>query len=278
MTENMEPINWQDTKNFLSDGAKLGGVINSAPTMPSTQTPAKEAARNGAPHGTVFVTDFQNSGRGRRDREWTTGPGMDLTFSLILRPALEPRYAHLLNLAAALSVGNVLEKFFSGCGGAVGIKWPNDVMAGGKKICGIICETAGAGTKTDYAVLGIGVNANGTESDMPVLDSPDRPRATSIFMESGRRADLPRLLGGILSELGIFSEMAESDAGRAKLIELYREKSCTLGKSVKVVTEDGEMSGTATGITADGALAVTGNDGRVSVFRAADVVHARMVF
>jgi BirA family biotin operon repressor/biotin-[acetyl-CoA-carboxylase] ligase len=149
-------------------------------------------------------------------------------------------------------------------------------MAGGKKICGIICEASGGGERADFAVLGVGVNANGAEGDMPAPDSPDRPGATSIFIETGRAADLPRLLGEILSRLDEFVCMVESEAGRAGLLELYREKSCTLGGRVRVITEEGEMEGIASGITGDGALEVTDDLGRASAFRAADVVHARL--
>ena len=275
MTENAGQVNWQVTKNFLRDGVKLGRTIHSAEAMSSTQTPAKDAARLGAAHGTVFVTDFQNSGRGRRDRGWTTAPGIDLTFSVILRPNIGAGHAQLLNLAAALAVGEALEKIFGGITdgpGLIGIKWPNDVMANGKKICGILCETAGTAQQIDFAVLGIGVNVNGTA--MPVFDSPDRPRATSIFVETGRKTALPQLLGEILSNLDKLAGLVESGNGRAVLIDKYRKKSCTLGRGVRIITEDGEMFGVALHITDGGALSVTDGEGHESVFHAADVVHA----
>ncbi|MCL2684494.1 MAG: biotin--[acetyl-CoA-carboxylase] ligase, partial [Synergistaceae bacterium] len=171
VTGERQRINWLETKNFLRDGVRLGGTVHSAGVMASTQTPAKDAARAGAAHGTVFVTDFQSSGRGRRDREWTTAPGIDLTFSVILRPGIDAGHAHLLNMAASLAVSQALEKIFGGVPGSrrnpIGIKWPNDVMAGGKKICGILCETACEGERIDYAVLGVGVNVNGSSCDMP---------------------------------------------------------------------------------------------------------------
>jgi BirA family biotin operon repressor/biotin-[acetyl-CoA-carboxylase] ligase len=79
-------------------------VINSSPRAPSTQILAKDAARSGAPHGTLYVTDFQSEGRGRRDRGWQSLPGRDLTFSVVLRPGLPAKDAPLLSLAAAISV------------------------------------------------------------------------------------------------------------------------------------------------------------------------------
>ena len=112
ITENTRRINWREAKNFLRDGVRLGETIHSAEKTPSTQTWAKDTARQGAAHGTVFVTDFQSSGRGRRDREWTTAPGVDLTFSVILRPDIGADHAQLLNFAAALAVAETLEKNF----------------------------------------------------------------------------------------------------------------------------------------------------------------------
>jgi BirA family biotin operon repressor/biotin-[acetyl-CoA-carboxylase] ligase len=276
MAEIKKTIDWQAAKNFLGGERALGVAIHSAPMTPSTQIPAKEAARAGAPCGEVFVTDFQNSGRGRRDRGWSAAPGLDLTFSVILRPDIEPRYAQLLNLAAALSVCAVLRETMGEHRGSIGIKWPNDVLAGGKKICGIICETAGSGPRLDYAVLGIGVNVNGTRRDMPATDSPDRPQATSVFIETGRRADLPAMLGKILSELGRFYRMTESEEGRGQLLEAYKKNSSTLGRAVRVITEGNDTRGIATGIMPDGSLAVTDESGTVSAFHSADVVHARL--
>ena len=271
ITDKTRQIDWAETKNFLRGGIRLGGAIRSAETMPSTQTPAKDAARLGAAHGSVFVTDFQSSGRGRRDRGWTTSPGVDLTFSVILRPDIDAVHAPLLNLAAALAVGGALEKIFEGISGGlkgfIGIKWPNDVMSNGRKICGIICETAGAKERIDFAVLGIGVNVNGTAADMP--------GATSIFIETGRKIILPMLLGEILSNLDELAGMTESENGRAALVDMYRKKSCTLGRRVRVITEDGETLGVASDITDGGALSVTDDEGRVYIFHAADVVHAR---
>lgn len=264
---------WRSARDFLGEGVLLGSAIVSTPETPSTQTEAKMAARAGAAHGTVFVTDFQSAGRGRRDRSWSARPGLDLTFSVILRPDIEPRLAPLLNLAAALSVCRAVGDF-STEPRAVSIKWPNDVLARGKKICGIICETAGGTEKISWAVLGIGVNVNGAASDMPPA-APGRPEAASLFAECGRRFHLPQLLGLILASLDGFTRLAGDERGRARLLSLYAENCSTLGSPVKVITDEGEFFGTASGIEDDGAIAVTDSEGRTAIFRAADVVHLR---
>ena len=264
---------WQSARGFLGEGVLLGAVIKSTPETPSTQTEAKMVARARAPHGTVFVTDFQSAGRGRRDRSWSSKPGLDLTFSVILRPEIAPRFVPLLNLAAALSVCGAVRNFFAEPR-AVSIKWPNDVLARGKKICGIICETAGAAEKPDWAALGIGLNVNGTAADMPP-ETPDRPTAASLFMECGRPFRLPELLGLVLTRLDELTRLAGDEQGRARLLSLYGENCSTLGSNVKVITDEGEFFGAASGIEDDGAIAVTDSEGQTVVFRAADVVHLR---
>jgi BirA family biotin operon repressor/biotin-[acetyl-CoA-carboxylase] ligase len=266
---------WQSACDFLGEGILLGAVIKSTPETPSTQTEAKTAARAGAPHGTVFVTDFQSAGRGRRDREWSSKPGLDLTFSVILRPEIEPRFATLLNLAAALSVCRAVGGFFAEPR-AVSVKWPNDVLARGKKICGIICETAGGTEKPDWAVLGVGLNVNGTASDMPP-EAPDKPRAASMFTECGRSFHLPELLGLVLTRIDEYTRLAANKGSRARLLTLYRENCSTLGSAVKVITDEGEFFGTASAIEDDGAITVTDCAGRAATFRAADVTHLRPV-
>ncbi len=244
--------------------------------MPSTQIPAKEAARGGAPHGAVWVTDFQRAGRGRRDRAWHSVPGRDLMFSVVLRPEIERRHAPLLNLASALAVARAVGRIAPDVPG-VAIKWPNDVLAGEKKekkICGIICESAGNDTRLDYAVVGIGVNVNRTVDELPEMDSPDRPGATSLRVESGRTFDLPALLAAVLTEMGPLVRAIETDEGRRTFIKDYAGRCATLGQKIRVVTGDGDFFGTATEIAPNGALVVEGEAG-TQTFDAADVVHVR---
>ncbi|MDL2263508.1 biotin--[acetyl-CoA-carboxylase] ligase [Synergistaceae bacterium OttesenSCG-928-I11] len=275
MTDRYDPIDWQGTKKFLS-GVSLGCEIFSAPEMPSTQIPAKEAARNGAPHGAVFVTDFQSSGRGRRDRGWHSVPGRDLMFSVVLRLGIERRHAPLLNLAAALAVARAVGRAAPDVPG-VSIKWPNDVLAGEKKekkICGIICESAGNDARLDYAVVGIGVNVNRTAEELPEPDSPDRPGATSLRVESEKTYDLPELLGLTLTELDGIVRMTETESGRRALADAYAVHCGTLGKIVRVVADDGAYRGIAARVSSDGALVVRTEAGE-KIFHAADVVHIR---
>lgn len=266
-------IDWSDAKNFLI-GVSLGGVIISAPEMPSTQVPAKEAVRVGTPHGTVFVTDHQTAGRGRRDRGWSAASGKDLTFSTVIKLGFGLEHAPLLSLASALAVTNVLAEKMPRSP-RVSIKWPNDVLVGEKKICGIICEIVRDGSGTPYAVVGIGVNVNRTDAELFDTASVGGTEAASMLLEEGVEFYMPQLLGEILTEFDRTAKMLESDDGRRGLIDEYTRSCGSIGRCLRVLTDDREYFGVATGIASNGALVVdVGNDG-IRAFEAADVVHVR---
>lgn len=269
-SETAECIDWQSAKNFLT-GTSLGSVIASVPEMPSTQIPAKEAARNGAQHGTVFVTDFQVLGRGRRDRGWDAVRGKDLTFSTILRLDFDIEHAPLLSLASALAVYDVLAEKLSG----VAIKWPNDVLVGEKKICGIICELVRDDSNAAYAVIGIGVNVNRTMDELGVALSPGGARPTSMLVEGDAEFYLPRLLAEVLGAMKKTVDMLRTASGRAELIDRYTESCGSVGRELRVIADGREYLGVATGISPGGAIEVATAENGIMSFEAADVVHAR---
>jgi BirA family biotin operon repressor/biotin-[acetyl-CoA-carboxylase] ligase len=257
----------------------LGYVINSTRETPSTQTLAKEAARAGARHGEVFVTDFQTSGRGRRDRGWHSMPGRDLTFSAVARIDLEMKHAPLLSLASAVAVHRALEKFFAGRPEEAAIKWPNDVLIDEKKVCGIICECSDAGPMLNYAAIGIGINVNRSSDELPLAGSSGhagRPSATSLMLLLGRQIDLPELLASALMELDRSVGQLTTERGRSRLLDEYRAKCVTIGRRVKIAADEETFEGTAVGISPDGSVAVE-SGGSERLFNACDVVHAGML-
>ena len=268
-------IDWKQAEIYLSS-PDLSFVINSVPSVPSTQLLAKDAARGGAQGGSVYVTDFQSSGRGRRDRQWQSLPGQDLTFSLLLRPDMPTSYAPMLNIAASTAVCRALKNLSPTLEERTAIKWPNDLLVGGRKICGIICEGSGSAEKLDYAILGIGINVNGRESGLPETGSPDRPNPTSLRAELGREINLPVLLAAVLNELDRTCPLVVCEAGRAELISVYRPLCCTLGEAVRIITDGGEQTGRAVDITPSGALVIDA-EGVRTTFDVGDVVHARAV-
>ena len=276
--DSLDMQNWQDARKYFSYPDGIGMKVFFYEEISSTQIPAKEAARSGESHGTVFVTNHQTAGRGRRDRGWESPAGKDLTFSVILRPHIEMRHLPILNFAIAIAIVRVLERAVGQ--GRAGLKWPNDVLIGegggqnGQKICGMICETAARGNMLDFAVAGIGINVNRTADELPRFEGKCSP-ATSLLRETGQTYNLPRLLAEILSELNGCVPQTECEAGRAALLAEYRARCCTLGREVAIVTEDGVFRGIAAGVEDDGRIRITGRE-ESRTFDAGDVIHARI--
>lgn len=158
--------------------------------LPSTNTFLKErlAVEHDLPSGTVAAAREQTQGRGRREREWLSASGENLTFSVLLRGKYNPRHLPSASMAAAVAVAELLEKE----GLKPVLKWPNDVLVNGKKICGILSEGIPGGV-----IIGIGLNVN-----MQKADHIDQP-ATSVLIETGNRRDVDELLRKLLKRLSI---------------------------------------------------------------------------
>ena len=156
-------------------------------TTNSTNVQAMALARQNAPDGALVVADFQTQGRGRQGRHWEASEAQNLLFSLVLRPNLPPTRWGLLTIAASLAIKASIDTAISPI--EAKIKWPNDILIGDKKCCGMLTEavtTAGSMTERDPVVLGIGINVN----QVRFSEEVDRP-ATSLLLESGRHT--PRL-------------------------------------------------------------------------------------
>lgn len=237
----------------------------------STQRPAKEAARLGAPNGCVWTADLQTAGRGRRGRSWQSVRGRDLEFSVILRPRVEARSAPLASLALALAVASAVASFdISG----VSLKWPNDVLIDERKVCGIICECAADVRALDWIVAGIGINVSRREDELPASE-PDRPRATSMYIaRSCRELSRCDVLARALTAIDAEMARLESDEGRADIIERYIKQCSTIGRRVAIITQGERVDATASGIAQSGAL-IADVGGSLREYDAADVVHIR---
>jgi BirA family transcriptional regulator, biotin operon repressor / biotin---[acetyl-CoA-carboxylase] ligase len=228
----------------------------------STQAVAFALAAEGATDGTVVTADSQTAGRGRRGRRWMDEPGASLLVSIVLRPRLEPARLPGLSLAAGVAVAQVLTRV---AGLSPRLKWPNDVLVGGRKIAGILLESrvsaAGeAGRVT--AVLGIGVNLG-----QRMFPADIGQRATSVWLAGGRVVDREVLLAALLDAVGEWRRRLEY-RGFAAVRTRWRELSDTLGRTVTV---DG-VSGIAVDIDVDGALVVNDAEGRCHRVVAGEVV------
>ena len=213
----------------------------------STQGVAFTLAAEGAADRTVVVADSQAAGRGRRGHTWIDEPGASLLVSIVLRPRLEMMRLPLLSLVAGVAVADALTEI---AGLRPRLKWPNDVLVGGRKIAGILLESR-LGT-APLVVLGIGVNL-AQRSFPPELDG----RATSVALETGGEVDRETLLGALLGELDRQRDGLERGAF-ADARRRWRALSVTLGRTVRI---DG-VSGVAIDIDEDGALVVADGDQR----------------
>lgn len=258
------------------DRARIAAGVGSDPSLlvevlhaaPSTNAIVADRAREGAPDGLVVVADHQTAGRGRLDRSWETPAGTALTFSMLVRPTVPPAAWPWLPLLA----GYAAAKTLTARGYDAGVKWPNDILIGERKVAGILVERVETPTGP-AAVIGIGLNTGMDADELPV------PTATSLSLESGEAPDrtelLLELLAGIREAYDAWQLGGEPAALR--LAESYTSACVTLGQQVRVDLPDGTtLEGRAVDIDRLGRLVVDAADGRHEV-GAGDVVHVRPV-
>lgn len=230
--------------------------------LDSTNTRLRELEAEGAAEDTVVVARSQAAGRGRLGRSWHSPAGSGLYASVLLKPEIAVTRGHLLTLAAAVSVAEAL----AGLGTPdVAIKWPNDVLARGRKICGILTETSLLEGRIDAAIVGIGVNVRRMAFPDDVAD-----RATSLETE-GVDVEPAQVLTRILERLAVWRPGAGGAADSAILARWEALAPMSMGAAVRV--DDGNVAYDAVtdGIAEDGRLRVRREDGRTELLAAADV-------
>ncbi len=233
----------------------LRGPIVHLDVTGSTNDLARELAAGGAPHGTVVIADEQTAGRGRQGRSWTAPPGLSLTISIVVRPSADA--LALLPLTAAVAVCRACERVAPG---RAAVKWPNDVWIDGRKAAGILVE---ARPQEGWAALGIGLNVDTTEDDLP---SDLRDTATSLRIATGAESGREPALAAVLEEL---SEWL--DAGHDRLLSAYRTRDALAGRAITWVSGDRSLAGEASGIDDDGKLVVFTADGERHALAAGEV-------
>jgi len=204
-------------------------------------------ARAGRP-GDVFVAEFQTAGRGRLDHEWHAARGENLTFSVVLNAAdMSPAEVATLPLVVGLAVARAVGALL-GNSSQVAVKWPNDVLVGGKKICGILCERNG-----DAVIAGVGLNVNQTDFPAEIA-----VRATSLRLVAGNPFDRDNVLNGVVAEIGdMHSRWLRG--GFAALLGELAAFDCLKGREVSVLATDGDsapVKGLCGGVQEDGSLLV----------------------
>lgn len=224
-------------------------------TLASTNDEARRLAELGAADGLVVLTDRQSAGRGRRGADWFAAAGESLAFSIVVRPtepkALWPRLA----LAAGLAVAEAVEA----CATKVGIKWPNDVWIGHRKVAGILVE-AGA----DFAVVGIGINVNSCEFPPALTEL-----ATSLQLASGQAQDRAHVLTSVLGRFGWRRQQLA--AGFGELLDAVRLRCVLSGHAVSLITASGARHGTIEGLGPGGELLLRTPAGLERIIQADEV-------
>lgn len=219
----------------------------------STNAQAKRLAEAHAPHGTLVVSDRQDGGKGRRGRSWASPSGVGIWMSLILRPKIDPSLASMLTLVAALAVRKgILEE----TGLSPLIKWPNDLVLNGKKICGILTEMSTELMEIQYVITGIGINVNQKEFPPEIRDT-----ATSLSLEAGRSFRRSSLIAAILKAFEKDYEAFLKTGDLSLLLEEYNACLVNRGKEVCILDPSGEYRAVAEGIDESGSLLVTLPDG-----------------
>jgi BirA family biotin operon repressor/biotin-[acetyl-CoA-carboxylase] ligase len=238
-------------------------------SLPSTNTEAARQAALGAPEWLCVVAREQTAGRGRRERSWVSPKDAGLYVSVVLRPTLAPRDWPLITLAAALAARDALA---ASCGLEADIKWPNDLLAGGRKLCGILAETA-EGTRGRAVILGVGVNL--TERAFP---EELRDIATSVESQTGSTPDAERLLAALIQSLAARYETLHEPDGAAHIISEWETHSTYAhDRRVRVALAAETFDGVTRGLEPDGALRVETDTGALRTVTAGDVTALRQM-
>lgn len=230
----------------------------------STNADLAAAARAGAAAGVVLVASEQTAGRGRRDRTWASPAGKSVAISVLLQPGPPFPQWGWLSLLAGMAVSSALGELAPGPDG-VELKWPNDVLVGGRKVCGILSEVVQRADGA-CAVVGMGLNISLEEDELPV------PTATSLALE-GIRVDQSLAVAGVLRHFERhYARWQETGNLRAE----YEARCSSVGAPLQVVVDERRtVSGLGHGVDDDGRLLVDTGSG-IEAFAAGDVVHARL--
>jgi BirA family transcriptional regulator, biotin operon repressor / biotin---[acetyl-CoA-carboxylase] ligase len=223
-------------------------LIHYLSEVDSTMNTARELARKGCPHFTVAIAGRQTGGRGRLKRQWVSAEG-GLYFTLVLRPQIPPMVSFRLNLAAASILAQTLKTRFDL---AVHVKWPNDILIGEKKICGIFSELEAEGDWVTYMNIGIGLNVNNDPAK-------DEPRAISLKQCLGREVSRKDLLADFLDRFEARIQSHPLDT----IVNEWKQHTNTLNRRVRIATRREVTEGTALDVDENGALLVKDDAGRI---------------
>jgi len=244
---------------------RLGSAFHYFTEIASTNTQARSLAERGAAEGEIVIADSQSRGRGRLGRRWESPHGANLYLSVILRPKLLTRFAPQITLTAAVALVETVAAFLIQ---PPVIKWPNDILVGGKKLAGILTEAACDAARVQYVILGIGLNVNYRVDAMP---DELRPRATSLADLTGEDLSRESVLVRLIQDLDrCYGELEESGFEALRL--RWEAYFGLRGRLVRIDLGDQTLTGRALGIDREGALLVQDEHGQRRTIVAGEVV------
>jgi BirA family biotin operon repressor/biotin-[acetyl-CoA-carboxylase] ligase len=226
----------------------------------STMDAARELAKKGVGEGTIVIAEAQTRGRGRLSREWLSPKG-GIYFTIILRPRISPIYAPRINLMASIAVVATIRKLF---GLNAELKWPNDVLIEGRKVCGILAEMDAEMDIVNFVDVGIGINSNTSIAQF-------EKSVTSLKDRLGKKISRKEFLSALLVEIERWQPLLM----KADLLEEWKKLSVTLDKDVRIVAPGEVIVGKAIDIDTTGALIVKEKNGSLKKAMAGDCIHLR---
>ncbi|MDP4088403.1 MAG: biotin--[acetyl-CoA-carboxylase] ligase [Bacillota bacterium] len=220
-------LTYEEILPFLST-AYIGRKVLHFESLDSTNTRAKEIGSGSFAEGTVIVSEEQLSGRGRLGRSWSSPKGAGIWMSLLLKPETPPTEAYKVTIIAAAAVHKALSEE----GVASLIKWPNDIVLNGRKICGILTEMSAEFSRINYLVMGIGINVNTTLEEFP---EEIKNKASSLRAQTGRSFNRKSVMSRILNNLEIFYDLFLQQGTIEPCIKICRENSAVIGRQVLLI-------------------------------------------
>ena len=217
----------------------------------STNVSLRAIARAGGAEGTVVLADSQTHGRGRHGQTWFSPPGVNLYASVLFHPSFPLREAASFSFVASLAVYDALREL----GGEPSIKWPNDVLLGGKKVAGALLECAARGREIDFLIVGVGVNLNVDPAALRAALDGSGFASTSVAHVLGTAVDRNAFAASYLNHLGRWVDRHRA-GGPEDLLAAWRDRDILTGRRVQIRASSGSFEGRALGVDAEGHLRV----------------------
>lgn len=262
LTECPDILSRHELESRLSEGV-MGRKVVYYEETDSTNIAARQLDEHDGLHGTLVVAERQTAGKGRRGHSWESPQGQGIWMSLVLRPDILPVKASMLTLVMALAVAQGIEKV---TGIQTQIKWPNDIVAEGKKLCGILTEMS---TEMEYiqrVVIGVGINVN-------IKEFPEEIAATasSLYLLTGKTWGRAVLIQEVMKSFEKWYNVFMESQDLSGLVQEYEERLVNRGNQVKIIREEADYTGVAKGITPFGELIVERADGSLEYVLSGEV-------